>query len=205
MSATVEKLTGIAGDPVKWLTGWKAKNKKKVIGCVPMHFPEEMVHAAGITRRGSVTTLSPKDWSLVLETDLGSAFYLSRVAIPLMQEKGGAIVFISSQLALVGAREVAAYAAAKGGLISLTKAMAIDHAPGIRVNCICPGAIETPMLLNDLEDRGPEATDAWRARHPLGRFGKPADIAYGALYLCCDESRFVTGSTLVIDGGYTSW
>ena len=112
-------------------------------------------------------------------------------------------MLISSQLALVADRNVAAYSCSKGGLISLARAMAIDHAPEIRVNCICPGAIDTPMLRSDLKD--PKELQAWREKHPLKRFGTPEDIASGALYLLSDESRFVTGSVLVIDGGFTSW
>ncbi len=162
------------------------------------------VHCAAVTRRGNVATLSPEDWRVVLANNLDSAFYLSKHGIPLIEASGnGSIVFISSQLALVGDRNIVAYAASKGALISLARAMAIDHAPSLRVNCICPGAISTPMLWADLPQ--PEAAQAWKEKHPLKRFGDPIDVANGALYLCSDESGFVTGSTLVIDGGFTSW
>ncbi len=121
---------------------------------------------------------------------------------------GGAIINTASQLALVGARRFAAYTASKGAVLNLTRSMALDCAPlGIRVNALCPGAIDTPLLRRQFggEQRGPQGTleDLIRL-HPLGRLGRPEEVAATALFLASDESSFMTGSALVVDGGYTA-
>jgi NAD(P)-dependent dehydrogenase (short-subunit alcohol dehydrogenase family) len=124
-----------------------------------------------------------------------------------MRRPGGSIVHVASASALVGSRGMAAYSASKGAMVSLAREMAVDYASeGIRVNSICPGSIDTPMLRAGFGAREDPALaeQACIARHPLGRLGSPDDVAYGALYLASEEAAFVTGATLVIDGGYTA-
>jgi NAD(P)-dependent dehydrogenase (short-subunit alcohol dehydrogenase family) len=165
-----------------------------------------VVHSAAFSAGGTVTTLREEDWHRIIAVDLTSAFYLGRAAIPVLARgNGGSIVFVSSQLGLVGTRNHVGYTAAKGALINLTRSMALDHAEqGIRVNCLCPGPVETPLLQRSFE-RCPEPDAArreWMSRVPLGRFGSPEEIAQGALFLVSPAASFVTGTALVMDGGF---
>ena len=117
---------------------------------------------------------------------------------------GGVIINTSSGWGLVGGRDAAAYCASKGAVVQLTRAMALDHGPqGIRVNCVCPGDTDTPLLASEAEQLGAEPSTfrADAARRPLGRIGAPDDIARAVVYLASDASGFVTGTTLVVDGG----
>ena len=160
---------------------------------------------AGITRRASVVELSESDWDLVMAVNVKSMFLMSRLAIPIMSKAGtGSIINTASAWGLAGGPRAAVYCASKGAVVLLTKAMAIDHGPqNIRVNCICPGDTDTAMLRNEAQQLG-EANDkflAESAKRPLGRVGKPEEIAQAALYLACDASSFVTGTALVVDGG----
>lgn len=171
--------------------------------CSEYGVPHIVVNAAGIMRRAPVTELSEADWDRVMAVNVKSIFLLSRHAIPAMRD-GGAIVNIASGWGLAGGPRAAAYCASKGAVVLLTKAMAIDHGPQrIRVNCICPGDVDTPMLRNEARQLGePEFRFlAEAARRPLGRVGRPEEIAQAALYLASDASSFVTGSALVVDGG----
>jgi len=135
-------------------------------------------------------------------------FLVSKFALPhLIKKKKGSIINIASQLGLVGLERWGAYCASKGGVIMLTKAMAVEYGTyGIRVNCICPGAIETPMMERELElEKNPEeAKKHFISLHPIGRLGKPEEIAEAGLFLASDRSSFITGSALVVDGGFTT-
>jgi NAD(P)-dependent dehydrogenase (short-subunit alcohol dehydrogenase family) len=159
----------------------------------------------GIIRRASVLELSQEDWDRVMTVNVKSVYLVSRHVIPLMVESGGgSIINTASGWGLAGGAKAAVYCASKGAVVLLTKAMAIDHGPqNIRVNCICPGDTDTSMLRNEAQQLGePDEhflTEA--ARRPLGRVGKPEEIANAALFLASDASSFVTGSALVIDGG----
>src|SRR5712692_9750963 len=151
---------------------------------------------AGIIRRASVLELSEADWDRVMAVNVKSIFVLSRQVIPLMAHAGGgSIINMASGWGLAGGPRAAAYCASKGAVVLLTKAMAIDHGPqNIRVNCICPGDTDTSMLRNEAQQLG-ESSDnflAEAARRPLGRVGKPEEIAQAALYLASEESSFVT-------------
>jgi NAD(P)-dependent dehydrogenase (short-subunit alcohol dehydrogenase family) len=164
-----------------------------------------LINSAGIIRRAAVTETEEEEWDRVLAVNLKSVFLLSKYTIPVMARGGGGtIINISSGWGLVGGRKAASYCASKGGVVLLTKAMALDHAPqNIRVNCICPGDTDTPMLRNEAAQLG-ETAEAFlseAARRPLGRIGAPEDIARAALFLAGDASSFVTGTTLVVDGG----
>jgi NAD(P)-dependent dehydrogenase (short-subunit alcohol dehydrogenase family) len=160
---------------------------------------------AGIIRRASVLELSEEDWDRVMDVNVKSMFLLSRQVIPLMARSGGgSIINMASGWGLSGGPRAAVYCASKGAVVLLTKAMAVDHGPqNIRVNCICPGDTDTAMLRNEARQLGEPANRflAEAARRPLGRVGKPEEIAQAALYLASDASSFVTGTALIVDGG----
>jgi len=160
---------------------------------------------AGIIRRAAVTELSEADWDRVMAVNVKSMFLMSRQVIPVMASSGGgSIINTASGWGLAGGPRAAVYCASKGAVVLLTKAMAIDHGPqNIRVNCICPGDTDTAMLRNEAQQLG-EPRDkflAESAKRPLGRVGKPEEIAQAALFLASEASSFVTGTALVVDGG----
>lgn len=154
---------------------------------------------------GSILDLAPSQWSAVFAVHVTGAYHMSRAAIPhMIASGGGSIVHIASQMGHVGAKGRPGYCAAKGALIQLAKAMALDHAEhGIRVNSLSPGAIETRRML--LRHGDLESAKRYNApKHALGRLGTPQEIASAALYLMSDASSFMTGADLLVDGGYTA-
>lgn len=160
---------------------------------------------AGVIKRATVVETTEEQWDRVLAVNVKSIFLLSKCAIPIMVESGGGVIInTASGWGLVGGRRAAAYCASKGAVVLLTKAMALDHGgENIRVNCICPGDTDTPMLRNEAVQLG-ECVEQFltgAAERPLGRIGRPEDIAQAALYLASEESSFVTGASLVVDGG----
>lgn len=168
--------------------------------------PRVLVNGAAINDpSGTIVETTPAWWNAVLAVNLTGAFLVSRAVIPAMVAAGGgSIIHIASQMGRVGAPGRAAYNATKGALIQLAKTMALDHAKdGIRTNTLSPGAIETRRL----EFRWGDMATARRMSgplHPIGRLGQPEEIALAALYLASDASAFMTGSDLLIDGGYTA-
>jgi NAD(P)-dependent dehydrogenase (short-subunit alcohol dehydrogenase family) len=164
-----------------------------------------LVNNAGMIRRATVLDLREDDWDRVMAVNVKSIYLLSREAIPHMQKAGGGtIINTASGWGLAGGAKAAVYCASKGAVVLLTKAMAIDHGPQkIRVNCICPGDTDTGMLREEALQLGEENSRfvAESAKRPLGRVGKPGEIAQAALYLASDASSFVTGTALVVDGG----
>ena len=164
-----------------------------------------LVNNAGVSARGSIEETSPDDWDRVMDINAKGVFLGTRSAIPEMRKAGGgSIINISSQLGLVGMGESSPqYQASKGAVRIFSKSAAIQYAhEGIRVNSVHPGPIITPMT----EARRSDEVVRQRmiSRIPLGRYGESEDVAYGVLYLASDESSFVTGSELVIDGGWTA-
>ena len=169
---------------------------------------EVLVNNAGIGERSPLAETSLAQWRKVIDVNLDSVFLGTRTAFRHMKP-GGSVINISSILGIVGNPQTAAYCASKGGVRLLTKSAAIEGAQdgrGIRVNSIHPGYIETPMVMDGVKKQeNPDETLAFIAsRHAMGRLGEPDDIANAVLYLASDESRFVTGSEMVIDGGYTA-
>jgi NAD(P)-dependent dehydrogenase (short-subunit alcohol dehydrogenase family) len=163
-----------------------------------------LVNCAGIIRRATVTELSEADWDAVMDVNAKSVFLMSRAAIPHLAASRGSILNIASGWGLAAGPRAAAYCASKGAVVLLTKAMAIDHgAQGIRVNCICPGDTDTPMLRQEARETGASEADflADAARRPLGRIGRPEEIADAAVFLASDAAQFITGTALVVDGG----
>jgi NAD(P)-dependent dehydrogenase (short-subunit alcohol dehydrogenase family) len=159
----------------------------------------------GISRRGSVLEVSEEDWDFVMAVNVKSIVLCSKYAIPKMIEGGGgSIINISSQLGIVAMNESSPqYIASKGAVRLLTKSTALQYAAdGIRCNSVHPGPIVTPMTEGRRSD--PAVRELMTSRIPLGRYGEAIDVAYGALYLASDEASFVTGSELVIDGGWVA-
>jgi len=162
---------------------------------------------AGVEVAKGLLDTTEEDWSKSIDANLKSVFFCCKYAIEQMiQKEKGVIINTSSTAGLVGSFSPA-YSAAKGGIIALTKALAVDFGKhNIRVNCICPGAIETPMLERVIESQGnPPDVRARRLQgYPLTRFGYPHEVAQTALFLASDDSTFVTGTTIVVDGGFTA-
>jgi NAD(P)-dependent dehydrogenase (short-subunit alcohol dehydrogenase family) len=163
---------------------------------------------AGIFYPHTALDCSEEEWDLQIDVNLKGTFLMSKFALPGMIEQGsGVIINNSSGWGIVGGDAAIAYCASKGGVVLLTKAMAIDHGrQGIRVNCICPGDVDTPMLPEDARMRGQKWEDylAGCSTRPLGRIGTSDEIAKAALFLASDDSSFMTGATLVVDGGGTA-
>jgi len=164
-----------------------------------------LVNSAGIIRRATVVEITEHDWDHVMAVNVKSIFLLARLVVPIMARLGGGVIInLASGWGLVGGSRAAAYCASKGAVVLLTKAMAVDHGrQNIRVNCICPGDTDTSMLRDEAHQLGEEEERFLReaAQRPLGRIGKAEEIAQAALYLATEASSFVTGTSLVVDGG----
>ena len=155
---------------------------------------------------GALHELDEADWDDGLATNLKSIYLCTRAAWPHLRERGGSIAITASVVGLWGSPNQAAYCASKAGAVMLAKCLALDGArDGIRANCVCPGFVETPLLERFLAGQDePEAARAGAtALHPLGRLGRPLDVADAFVYLCSDEAAWVTGTALVVDGGLT--
>jgi NAD(P)-dependent dehydrogenase (short-subunit alcohol dehydrogenase family) len=166
-----------------------------------------VVNAAGVAGGGPVHLLPADEWDRVVDVNLKGTFLVAKhVAAVMLGQRSGSIINIASIEGLEGTEGGSAYNASKGGVVLLTKNMAIDYGRvGIRVNCICPGFIETPMMAAVMENEGMKVyRDRWLEEHKLGRFGRPSEIAAAALFLASDDASFVTGHALVVDGGFTA-
>lgn len=167
-----------------------------------------IVNNAGTLHVGTAEETSEEDWNRVIAGNLTGTFLVSRAAVPALRRAGGgSIINIGSYLGLVGIKQRAAYCASKGGVTMLTKAMALDHAAEkIRVNCICPALVETEMALAAIA-RMPDPAAYRRLREsqiPMGRAGKPEEVAQLAVFLGSDESAWMTGNAIALDGGSTA-
>jgi meso-butanediol dehydrogenase / (S,S)-butanediol dehydrogenase / diacetyl reductase len=158
-----------------------------------------VVNSAGVRTNGSITEITEEQWDRTIDVNLKGVFVVSRLAIPeLIKRGGGVILNIGARSGMAGQAGRAAYCASKGGMITLTEAMAMDYAAQkIRVNCICPGPTRTPMV----DTSTPERLAHYQRRVPIGRIGEPEDIARAALYLASDEGSMVTAAILPVDGG----
>jgi NAD(P)-dependent dehydrogenase (short-subunit alcohol dehydrogenase family) len=160
---------------------------------------------AGLYIENDVLACVEDEWDLQLDTMLKGTYLMCRAAIPVMIERGGGVIVNnSSGWGIVGGERAVAYCAAKGGVTVLTKALAMDHGKdGIRVNAVCPGDTETAMEYADAERKGWtwERYVAWASERPLGRMGRADEVARAVVFLACDESSFITGAALPVDGG----
>ncbi len=164
-----------------------------------------MFSNAGISSRHTVVEMPEEDFDRVIAVNLRGGFLCAKHAIPrMLATGGGSLIFTASELALVGTENAAAYCAAKTGLVGMMRAIAVDHAAqGIRVNCLCPGPVDTPLLHGNRAD--PEAhAQSIIERMPVKRIGTVDELARAALFLASDDSSFMTGTTLVMDGGVTA-
>jgi len=164
---------------------------------------------AGVYFPDNAIDCSEEEWDLTIDINLKGTFLMSKFALPPMIEQGsGVIINNGSGWGIVGGNQAVSYCASKGGVVLITKAMAIDHATqGIRVNCLCPGDVKTPMLDEDAKQRGLTWEDYHKqavAHRPMRRIGTPEEIAKAALFLATEDSSFMTGATLVVDGGGTA-
>lgn len=163
---------------------------------------------AGVFYPNSVVDCPEEEWDLTIDVNLKGTYLMSKLVLPAMIARGsGVIINNASGWGITGGNEAASYCASKGGVVLLTKAMAIDHGrQGIRVNCLCPGDVDTPMLPADANLRKKEWKDylAEASNRPLGRIGTPEEIARAALFLASDDSSFMTGAVLAVDGGGTA-
>lgn len=164
-----------------------------------------LVNNAGIFIRGSVDGLTDDDWRETLGINLDVPFYLSRAALPHLLKAGGNIVNIASDWGLHGGNQAAAYCASKGGLVLLTRAMARDHAAdGLRVNAVCPGDVDTPMLAADAEEQGQDLEEYLAESSeqvPSGRIATPEEVAGLVVFLASDAASHITGTAIPVDGG----
>jgi len=187
------------------------ENVREVVAaaCLAYGRIDILVNNAGVTGADKPThELSVEEWQTVMDVNVKGVFLCTKHVVPCMLENGGgSIINLSSIYGLVGAPDIPAYHASKGAVRLMTKTDALLYAArNIRVNSVHPGYIWTPLVEKMAADNGESPEDFRRAldaKHPVGHIGEPDDIAYGVLYLASEESKFVTGSELVIDGGYT--
>jgi len=168
-----------------------------------------LVNNAGIIYRGTVADCSDVEWDDILAVNVTALFRLSRAAVRRMRAQGGGtIVNIASDWGLVGGRNAFAYCASKGAVVQMTRAMALDHAKDhIRVNCVCPGDVDTPMLASGIAKRGMTQEQGLKhlgAQVPMGRVARPDEIAKAVVFLAGDDSSYMTGAMLSVDGGNTA-
>jgi NAD(P)-dependent dehydrogenase (short-subunit alcohol dehydrogenase family) len=164
-----------------------------------------LCNCAGVAIRKDIVDLTEDEWDLALDVTLKGIYLLSREVVPhMVRNSGGSIINIGSGWSLKGGPRAASYCAAKGGVVNLTRAMAIDHGKdNIRVNCVCPGDVETPMLRSECAQLGEDMQKFMResANRPLGRVGTPDDVANAVLFLASPMANWITGAALVVDGG----
>jgi NAD(P)-dependent dehydrogenase (short-subunit alcohol dehydrogenase family) len=163
-----------------------------------------LVANAGIGGLGTVDEIDTALWERVMDINVNSVFLCMRHAVPALRKTRGAIVSTASVMGLVAPRNAAAYACSKGAIINLTRAAAIDYAPaGVRVNAVCPGHLDMPTRVGGAAARKVDNRDLV-SRYPLGRLGSPEEIAAAIAFLASDEASFITGTHLVVDGGFTA-
>jgi 2-keto-3-deoxy-L-fuconate dehydrogenase len=167
-----------------------------------------LVNSAGIGLVGGIVETSLEDWERLFRVNVTGSYLVTRAAIPKLLAAHGSIVNIGSVAGLVGIKKRFAYCATKGAVVAMTKQLAVEYPQELRVNCICPGTVDSPFVEGYLEKYHKHEKEKVRAelnlRQPLGRLGRPEEIAQMALYLASDAAAFVTGSVMTIDGGWTA-
>ena len=165
-----------------------------------------LVNAAGVSSFGTADTIDEAEWSRVVDINLKGSFFVAKhVLAQMMKQRSGSIIHLASVEGLEGMSNSLPYNASKGGVVLMTKSMAIDYgSQGIRVNCLCPGLIETPLTAMLKAPELKFIQDQMKSWHVLDRLGKPEEVAACALFLASDDASFVTGHALVVDGGWTA-
>ncbi len=166
-----------------------------------------LVNSAGIISGRLIEDSDEAVWDAHVDVNLKGTFFCCRAALPALRESTGNIVNIASDAGLMGVPGIVVYCASKGGVVNMTRAMALEVAPDVRVNCVCPGFVDTDMTRRDHIEKqdDPAAVEQWLVDYaPLKRITTPEEIAQGVLYLASHDARFITGATLAIDGGTTA-
>jgi 2-keto-3-deoxy-L-fuconate dehydrogenase len=179
---------------------------KRAVGSLPAL--DILVNNAGIGLVGNIEETAPDDFERLYRVNVQGMYFVTRAAMPLLLASRGSIVNIGSVAGLIGVKRRFAYCATKGAVVAMSRQLAMDYADRIRVNCICPGTVETPFVEAYLEKFHKHEKEKVRAelhaRQPAGRMGRPEEVAHLALYLCSREAEFATGSIMTIDGGWTA-
>lgn len=167
-----------------------------------------LVNCAGIGLVGGIEETSYADFQRLIRVNVDGMFLMTQAAMPLLLAAKGCVVNIGSVAGLIGVKRRFAYCATKGAVVAMSRQLAVDYAGRLRVNCICPGTVESPFVEGYLEKNHKHEKEKVRAelhaRQPIGRMGRPVEVAYMALYLASDEAEFATGSVVTIDGGWTA-
>jgi NAD(P)-dependent dehydrogenase (short-subunit alcohol dehydrogenase family) len=167
-----------------------------------------LVNNAGIAHVGDITQVEPDDFDRLMEVNVKSVYLVTRALLPLLLKVRGSIVNIGSVAGQVGVKQRFAYCTTKGAVLAMTRQLAVEYPKELRVNCICPGTVQTPFVEGYLDKYHAHEKEKIRAelnaRQPMGRLGKPEEIASLIRYVCSDEAEFMTGSLLPIDGGWTA-
>lgn len=166
-----------------------------------------LVNSAGVARYGPIEEFDEGAWDQMLDVNLKGTFFCIRAALAALRDSKGNIVNLASDAGLIGERNLAVYCASKGGVVNMTRAMALEFAPDVRVNCVCPGYVDTDMVRRDGIEQASDPVAAERAlinMAPLKRIATPGEIATAIVYLASDDARFVTGAAFQIDGGTTA-
>ncbi|UCH34361.1 MAG: SDR family oxidoreductase, partial [Armatimonadota bacterium] len=160
-------------------------------------------NAGTVGEMGSTVECTEENWEHIINTNLKGVWLCMKHEIPQMLEQGGgAIVNMSSVSGIRGLQDFSAYTASKGGILELTRTAALEYSKlGVRINAVCPGTIDTPTVAGVVAQK-PELMEEFRALHPIGRIGKPEEVAEAVVWLCSDAASFVTGHALAVDGGY---
>jgi len=173
-----------------------------------LHKLDILVNNAGIGLVGGIEETELRDFQRLFRVNVEGTFLVTRAALPLVRAARGSIINIGSVAGLIGVKKRFAYCATKGAVVEMTRQLAVDYPTEIRVNCICPGTVDTPFVEAYLEKYHKHEKEKVRAelnqRQPIGRLGRPEEIAHMALYLASAEAEFVNGSVLTIDGGWTA-
>lgn len=159
-------------------------------------------NVAGVAVYANTESMAVADWRRVLDVNLSGTFYLCQAALPHLRESRGSVVNVASTAGLQGIAYAAAYCASKGGVVQLTRALAVEYARRkVRVNCVCPGAVDTPMARSFVPPEGADQRLLARMTPLMPRMARPAEVAGAMAWLASDEARFVTGAALTLDGG----
>lgn len=198
-----DKLVAVPGD-VATAAGCEAVVNSAIEGLGGL---DVLVNSAGVAKGGPIEDLDETAWDQMLDVNLKGTFFCVRAAVEALRNSKGNIVNVASDAGLIGVPNLTVYCASKGGVVLMTRALALELAPNIRVNCVCPGYVDTDMVRRDIIEEADDPAAAEQAlvdEAPLKRIATPGEIAKAVLYLASDDARFVTGAAFQIDGGTTA-